>query len=127
MEKHRTARDFDSLTGAEKTKLKELVRICQQEEVIEDLRNRFIDILGPLTVRERWQLLGEVGLGDMRPMIILEGSANDVATLTLSYAFQFGYPFNVSIIQAIAQISGLGDLTGQLVAPFVDQFTQEQK
>src|SRR3989344_2252800 len=119
MKEKRIPRDFDSLSQIDTVWLKELHKILKNREIFNALHDRLIEIIGPMSVKERWELLGAIGLQGMRSQISLEGPAFVVGSAILSFAFgEYSYPYNIAILQAISVMAVLGEHAGVLT-PFL--------
>lgn len=122
----RVPRDYNKITTAEEYRLKELKKLLGQREVFNAFHDQLIAIIGPLTVKERWEFFGSIGLANMRQHVNLEGAAYIVASQVLRFAFgEYSYPYNIAILQAISDISGLGD-HADILMPFLLEFTEPE-
>lgn len=121
MEK-KTPKDFGKFSRAETARLAELQKILHRQEVFRFLHNSLIEIIGPLTVRERWELLGEIGLNNHRQFVTLEGSAYNVASEIITSVIDH-YPRNLILIIAIAEKMGLGGEETTALRTFIDEFS----
>ena len=75
----------------------------RQRDNFDLIRDELSQIMGPLTVRERWSLLGDYGFEVQRPRIALEGPSGAVAFSTIDYLLKYGYPAEALLVQLIEQ------------------------
>jgi len=100
----------------------ELGVTLRRKEVYDFLRDRLVPIIGPLTVKERWELMPKLGLGPIQAQVNLEGSAYNVASEIINRALHFSYPLNITIILYLCDENDLGSLES-LLRPILEKFT----
>lgn len=86
------ARPLNEVSGDFPRELIEQLSVIKGPEKIKVI-HALADIMGPLTVRERWDLLGSYNLESYRSKVNLVGSSDDAARGVLEGAFQRLYPY----------------------------------
>lgn len=119
MEIKRTPKTYQEI---DPNKYQTIVYFLEKREVCNFLYDQIIALIGPLTVRERWELLGNWGLESLRSHVSLEGSAYEVSSIIVDQAINWGYPITILLLQAL----DLGQYE-ELVRPFLIGFTKEEE
>ncbi len=127
-EKKIAAKPSDTLTPADRQKLAEFQNtILEDNEVRKKLRGMLAEIIGPLTVRERWDLLENIGLKNVRTSIPLEGSAANIAAGIVDCCCRpYMYPDDILLVYAILTITESDELSDRL-DPYLSRFVQNQE
>ena len=124
----RTIRGYESLSPDDKQKLAELGNLLRKGEMHLKLRRLLAEIVGPLAVRERWELLEEFELKNIRGSIPLEGAAEIVAYSILDNCTKFGYPVNIRLVlEILSRSEEVDDELSSQLNPYFSRFVQNQE